>query len=238
VLTGSEMVVWGGADARGAVADGAAYDPEADSWREIAGGPVASRTGHTAVWTGEEVLVWGGCCDVEGGELADGGAYAPDQDRWTSLPQAPLSARQAHSATWTGTEMVVWGGRTGLDRYPEEGAAYDPVERSWDPLPEAPIGPRAGHTAVWTGETAVVWGGCCAAGQRSLGDGAQFRLAIPGSVAPSPEVTDSTTTSSPQAVADDPDRGAATPVLLVGLLVLVGLGLLGLLIRRRAKRPR
>jgi hypothetical protein len=68
-----------------------------------------ARSGHTAVWTGTEMIVWGG----EAGGFAllnTGGRYNPSTDSWmaTSTTNAP-SARTGHTAVWTGTEMIVWG---------------------------------------------------------------------------------------------------------------------------------
>ena len=69
------------------------------------------RLWHTAVWTGSEMIVWGGS---HSGVLNTGGRYNPSTDSWTatSTTNAP-SARQAHTAIWTGTEMIVWDGSTG-----------------------------------------------------------------------------------------------------------------------------
>ena len=68
-----------------------------------------ARTGHTAVWTGSEMIVWGG---VNGfGVFNTGGRYNPSTDTWTatSTTNAP-EARAGHTAVWTGSEMIVWGG--------------------------------------------------------------------------------------------------------------------------------
>jgi hypothetical protein len=64
------------------------------------------REGHTAVWTGSEMIIWGGS------GLNTGGSYNPATDSWTSTSttDAP-SERSFHTAIWTGTEMIVWGGR-------------------------------------------------------------------------------------------------------------------------------
>ena len=62
---------------------------------------------HTAVWTGNEMIVWGGT-----GELSvtdAGGRYNPGTDSWVPTSAAPAS-RNSHSAVWTGSEMIVWGG--------------------------------------------------------------------------------------------------------------------------------
>src|SRR5207245_1487060 len=63
---------------------------------------------QTAVWTGSEMIAWGG---DNGYELNTGGRYNPGTDSWaaTSTTNAP-SARYAHTAVWTGSEMIVWGG--------------------------------------------------------------------------------------------------------------------------------
>jgi hypothetical protein len=156
--TGRELLVWGGVgELPGAVlflADGGRYDPATDAWTPIstAGAP-AGRAGATGVWTGRELLVWGGVDAAREG-LGDGAAYDPVTDTWTALPTdgAP-SPRVNHTAVWTGRELLVWGGSApGLNAYFADGAAYDPAARRWRPLAtEGGPGIRLGHTAVWTG---------------------------------------------------------------------------------------
>ena len=61
--TGRQLVVWGGQAPGGnwqAAAAGAAYDPAADRWEVLPPAPIAARFGASAVWTGREVLFWGG----------------------------------------------------------------------------------------------------------------------------------------------------------------------------------
>ena len=67
---------------------------------------------HTAVWTGSEMIVWGGCDGFSC--LNTGGRYNPSTDSWTatSTTNAP-AARYSHTAVWTGSEMIVWGGYDG-----------------------------------------------------------------------------------------------------------------------------
>ena len=52
------------------------YDPAANRWQTFAAGPLSSRVLHTAVWTGQEMLVWGGTSGETA--LADGAAYRPE----------------------------------------------------------------------------------------------------------------------------------------------------------------
>ena len=50
--------------------------------RWLDGAPPSARAYHTAVWTGSEMIVWGGW---DGGYEADGGRYDPVTDSWTPL---------------------------------------------------------------------------------------------------------------------------------------------------------
>jgi hypothetical protein len=128
----------------------------------------AARYQHTAVWTGDEMIVWGG---NDGAYLDSGGRYDPGGDAWTpvSLTGAP-SQRSQHSAVWTGDAMVVWGGYGGIPV--ASGGSYDPTGDTWIPtaVVDAPSA-RSQHTAVWTGSFMVVWGGFPA-----LGSGSRFAL--------------------------------------------------------------
>ena len=67
------------------------------------------RVNHTAVWTGTEMIVWGGEATVS--SLDTGGRYNPATDTWTPTRdrRRPVAALH-HTAVWTGTEMIVWGG--------------------------------------------------------------------------------------------------------------------------------
>src|SRR5262249_44901694 len=69
----------------------------------------AGRQLHTAVWTGSEMIVWGGT-DVNH-NVRTGGRYDPGEDTWTATTtiDAP-TARSYHTAVWTGTEVIIWGG--------------------------------------------------------------------------------------------------------------------------------
>ncbi|MFN7974026.1 MAG: kelch repeat-containing protein [Acidobacteriota bacterium] len=165
VWTGAQMVVWGGDDGSTQIGTGGLYDPTANSWNpagtSTVGAPSA-RTRHTAVWTGQEMIVWGG--DDGTPYTQTGGRYVPTTDSWiaggTSTVNAP-SARGGHTALWTGTDVIVWGGADGIGST-DTGGIYDPVAEAWLPggtsTANAPS-PRVGHSAVWTGSQMIVWGG-------------------------------------------------------------------------------
>jgi hypothetical protein len=77
-------------------------------WTPIPPAPLSPRGFHTAVWTGTEMLVWGG--STAGRLFADGAVYDPAAGSWRSMPRAPLAPRTGHVAVWTGRELLVWGG--------------------------------------------------------------------------------------------------------------------------------
>jgi len=120
------------------------------------------REWHTAVWTGSEMIVWGG--DVNGGFLNSGGRYNPGTDSWTATSTANAPAARAyHTAVWTSSEMIVWGGCSGnpsCTNVLNTGQRYNPSTNSWTATSttNAPAA-RAGHTGAWTGSEMIVWGG-------------------------------------------------------------------------------
>jgi N-acetylneuraminic acid mutarotase len=159
VWAGSEMIIWGGTYFSGDFGypcnDGGRYDPVANSWTMVpTNGAPAVRAEHTAVWTGSEMIIWGG-------GLNDGGRYNPTANSWTALPAtgAP-AARYDHTAVWTGSEMIIWGGAKGTSWFFNDGGRYNPAANVWTALPTngAPAA-RSYHTAVWTGGEMIVWGG-------------------------------------------------------------------------------
>jgi len=161
VWTGSEMIIWGGAEGPGIYGDGRRYDPSTDSWTATSNSNAPdARAGHTAVWTGSEMIVWAG--GVAPG-LNTGGKYNPTADTWTatSTSNAP-EGRYGQSAVWTGSEMIVWGGSAGGMTYFNTGGRYNPNTNTWSSTsttnaPEA----RYYHTAVWNenGNEMIIWCG-------------------------------------------------------------------------------
>lgn len=64
-LVGGDNLAGGAGDAPDEVLDdlgvhAVAWDPEADEWHELPDPPGTPRTNHTATWTGDDLLVWGG----------------------------------------------------------------------------------------------------------------------------------------------------------------------------------
>jgi N-acetylneuraminic acid mutarotase len=99
------------------------YDATTNSWTTVTASPLADRVGATAVWTGRQVLVFGGRVSGTTLQLAtDNTSYDPTTRKWSVLPTAPPSsqipgdslstatARWFAFGTWDGNEAVVVGG--------------------------------------------------------------------------------------------------------------------------------
>jgi Putative metal-binding motif/Kelch motif len=117
----------------------------------------SARSSHTAIWTGNLMIVWGG--DASAGPTNTGGRYDPATDTWS--PTSPINApvpRYGHTATWTGSRMVVFGGQSAVG-WLDSGAMYDPTTDSWIATPPTSPGVGYHHTAVWTGSRMLVWSG-------------------------------------------------------------------------------
>jgi N-acetylneuraminic acid mutarotase len=137
VWTGSRMIVWGGVGtitATDIYNTGGRYDPVANSWAATStnSGVPSVRQDHTAVWTGTEMIVWGGQGSV-GNYRDSGGRYNPTTDTWTTTATGP-AGRAYHTAVWTGSEMIVWGGY-GFSGALQGLARYRPAENTWNTAP-------------------------------------------------------------------------------------------------------
>ncbi len=155
------MIIWGGTGESGHLSDGGIYIPSSKSWVNIPSPRVqifSPRKGHVAVWTGKEMLVWGGRNEFN--QMNDGAAYNPSTDKWRQLSaEHDLGLRSGHTAVWTGNEMLIWGGE-GKDGKFGDGAAYNPESNEWRQLnSDGRPTSRSGHTAVWSGTEMLIFGG-------------------------------------------------------------------------------
>lgn len=168
IWSGSEMIVWGGRTVSGGVTNflntGARYDPVANVWQTVSAiaAPTA-RYEHTAVWTGNEMIVWGG--ETAAGKTNSGARYQPVGNQWTSLASGAPSSRSQHTAVWAGTQMLIWGGTDGTTEL-NTGGGYDPVRDFWftTTIGTNSLPLRQRHSAVWSGTEMIVWGGLVTSG--------------------------------------------------------------------------
>jgi hypothetical protein len=166
--------------------DLAIYDAKSDRWSAASPiGEPTPRVMHSAVWTGDTMIVWGGLTgyqnpSIPDAALGDGGLLTFSEvlaaGRWNATPatNAP-SARYGHTAIWTGLAhgMLVWGGcrRPGLTGCADaagDGGFFVPALNddgqvmtwTWTALDASTDVPgRVEHAAVWTGRYLIVWGG-------------------------------------------------------------------------------
>jgi N-acetylneuraminic acid mutarotase len=92
VWDGQRAYVWGGdvnISDDTTKSDGAVYDPSTDAWTPLpAEGAPLARSAHYAVWTGDQLLIWGGETDIGGHSLLDDlAALKPSTSRWFYVKQ-------------------------------------------------------------------------------------------------------------------------------------------------------
>jgi hypothetical protein len=154
VWTGEHLFVLGGwlrdgaafhgAGQPDALADGAAYDPAAGTWRVVPPAPSA-RFEPVLAWDGDRVLVLGG---QSGSRAKEAYAFDPGTWRWTTVPAPPVDRMTAAVETPAGVVLL---GTTGA-------ALWDADARTWAELPAPPERPGPGATVPWL-LPSVAWTG-------------------------------------------------------------------------------
>jgi len=186
------MIVWGGSGwaPPQPVSTGARYNPVTDTWFSMnnLNAPVA-RADCTTIWTGSEMIVWGGSKNPSPNPLGDGGIYNPASDSlsldpWRQIESLPdVPPRRGNAAVWMDEVMAVWGGLTGPPTTATStGCALRPECGHWGLITEsgAPIA-RESCSSVWTGQYMIIWGGRNGAGN-VLDNGKRWQP--PASIAP------------------------------------------------------
>ena len=191
VWTGTEFIIWGGvANVFGGPAvsnTGARFNPATGVWTNITlTGAPAARRGHTAVWTGTEMIVWGGTAAIDGssGGLNSGGRYNPATGTWTNTGGGfgVPPGRRNHTAVWTGSDMIIWGGQDAAGNLLGDGSKLSGATNFWSGIavedsPEV----RHSHSAIWTGSKMVIWGGISPSGPVNTGNVYDSALDVWGS---------------------------------------------------------
>ena len=162
VWTGQELIVFYTCPYDGCPFSGGRYDPDTDSWKPMSSVNAAHvDQGAAIVWTGHDVLIYGGLSWWGDWGPNAGGRYNPATDVWTLLTPAPtLNQTAVTQGVWTGSEMIVLGNRyTGS--YGMIGTRYDPVSSQWTEMPfldcSGSPAPVFGST-VWAGSELIIWG--------------------------------------------------------------------------------
>lgn len=128
------------------------------TWSTLPTAPIASRSSAVGVWTGTQMVIWGGASGRDGAVLhADGAAYDPDSRTWSKLPPGPLTARAQAASVWTGKSVFIWGGFVGDGATAaSDGALYTPADQTWRQVPTARVTAHGAVRAFWTGSVVVL----------------------------------------------------------------------------------
>ena len=122
---------------------------------------------HTAVWTGTEMIVWGGMQGV-GTEYNDGSRYNPATDTWTPVASPGRSIGASESCCGLDRK------RNGhLGHGDNTGGRYNPVTDTWRPTSTigAPVG-QSSAVVAWTGKEC--WYGVATSAADTSDSGASY----------------------------------------------------------------
>ena len=112
---------------------------------------------HAAVWTGSEMIIWGGLVPANDARQLSTQTLAGNTIRariagWLLTTMHAPTGRWSPTAVWTGSEMIVWGGYSydTTDHFWNTGGRYDPSTDSWvaTSITNAPDGRESAHGSV------------------------------------------------------------------------------------------
>ncbi|HXV58128.1 MAG TPA: hypothetical protein VD704_09690 [Gaiellaceae bacterium] len=164
IWTGEEVLILGGSDAppchpsAGCVpptepplADGAAYDPAARTWRSLAEAPVAFEWAQPLL-AGTTVYLW-----IQGSSARPDApraflAYDLEEDRWEELPVPTESERSGLTLLSAGNRVVAYE----LESAAGPDFVFDPAAGRWSELPPAPPTPGFDRVMAWDGDEVVL----------------------------------------------------------------------------------
>lgn len=162
---GTRMIVWGGNNCVGStcqsLADGASYDPAADTWTPMSASPgLSARHTFSNVMIGGKLLLWGG----ETSQFTpgiQGAVYDLATSKWTPTRMGP-SSREGFSLTRVNNRVMMWGGYIGTrTTCLNEGFVYDPNANTWSTMSQvnAPQGRCYAISSQSAGNRGIIWGG-------------------------------------------------------------------------------
>ncbi|MES2774011.1 MAG: hypothetical protein V4722_07490 [Bacteroidota bacterium] len=135
------------------------YHPVNNTWQKLTNLPaglLAAKDRPTFLWTGTELLVWGG------NGANDGYRYNPNSNSWTimSSNNAPI-ARNFYLSCFTGTELIIWGGQDANTGTPiSTGSRYNLTGNTWSSMTNTNAPPWLfGASSVLDGTAMYVYGG-------------------------------------------------------------------------------
>ena len=148
------MIIWGGSTTTfsGETNTGGIFNPVTNLWEgatNTAGAPSA-RNNHTAIWTGTEMITFGGLFNTT--VLNTGGKYNFSTNTWIATNVSGAPSVDLHSAVWIDTAMFISTGNTSN--------SYNPITNLWKP--HGGYSSNAGkvsHSSFLAGNMILIWGG-------------------------------------------------------------------------------
>jgi hypothetical protein len=172
------VVVMGGFDGRGAVADAEVYCPVTGRWRRAQPMHTARTKFVACTLLDGRVIVAGGF--NERGALSEAEIWDPGTDAWTELPAMQQARCAAAGALLPSGLFAIVGGRWAISdaRMRRDGEVFDITARMWHSLPDMRV-PRSGQAAMAISGGLIVLGGAAADSPSSAGSQGQGQAAAP-----------------------------------------------------------
>lgn len=155
-----------------------AYNPIADTWRFVLTNPTSFKAtfGCESVWTGTEIIVWGGNFSVA---TDNGFRYNPSTNVWTAIPTTGQpSARSEFGMQFISNRLVVWGGLSSGGTLLNDGAVLNFATNTWSTInttgaPSARMSYSCVNNTIQN--SMIVWAGKSSTSvENVVGDGAMY----------------------------------------------------------------
>lgn len=132
------------------------YTPSTNQWTTATPPPLSARNGSSYVWTGTQLIIWGGSSGST--YFNDGAVYTLATNTWSimTLSNAPTPRMDA-GGVWTGSKMMIYGGYDNSWR--SSAALYDPALNQWTTLPSGSVTRRWPNMVVVGTDVYVSGGG-------------------------------------------------------------------------------
>lgn len=166
VWTGADVLLWDAA-LKGLIR----FRPDTKAWLPLGTPPeYHMQVGDTAVWSGDELLVWGGLgCQGEGEPCGAGAIFDTRSNSWRTMTVAGApKPRKAHIAAWVGKQLVIWGGGDTSGLF-ADGARYEPISNTWRLMAPSPLAATSFAASVVVNDRLFIWGGSTVNGLSSAG---------------------------------------------------------------------
>ena len=139
------------------------FDPKLNKWKAVSlrGAPLDKRINNVLVWTGKEVLIWGGSNYAGNKKMSSGYLYNPETNTWRRTAPSIISERKSPAVLKIGKEIIIWGEFWGKKM---DGAAYNTETNTWRKIADCPFKqPKMNFvpyaTTFWTGKEGIFLGG-------------------------------------------------------------------------------